>query len=756
MNDRAEQQKTPAASGSGQPLPPANVVIQKFDGERIYGQLLDMDREAGRLTLRLSDTGHAVQLLLPDLLAITIPAPVEPPPPQAASHGARSFRIVFRDGRETSGTARALIEDEDGLHLWQLNPDATLRRTLVPRAAFKAVYHTLLGKALIEGAAATSRALRAALERQKTLHDKPVGEYLRAMTVLTREQLIKALEHQASSPTHKLGELLVKEQLITPRQLAEALALQQKDRGKRLGDILVQMGATTPESVHIILARNLGIPFVKLQDFDIDPQVIHLVSPEIARKHRLMPLIQRGENLVVAMEDPMNTEAMNLLRFTAGRDIEVVMATGEDIASAIGQHYGSLVESDDIKVLETDGPGGETDTERMATDVERLGKDKPIVRFVNNVLLDAIGRRASDIHVHPGRDQVELLYRVDGTLIPIRNFSKRLLPAVASRIKIVGRMNIAERRLPQDGGARIVFEGKVVDLRISVIPVVDGESIVIRILNTEVGLKSISELGFSRQDEGIVTDLLHKSHGMVLVTGPTGCGKSTTLYAALGEVLKQNVNIITVEDPVEYHIDGIEQIQVLPVAHYTFALALRHILRHDPDVIMIGEIRDDETAKIAVQSALTGHLMLSTLHTNDAAGAVVRLLDMGLEHYLVGSTLLGVLAQRLVRRNCPVCIAEEEIDPAIREFLGVAADEVFYRGRGCDHCNHTGYSGRMAVYELLRVTPAIRAMIQPGVTADGIHNEAVKEGMVPLTRTALAAARERRISLAEVYRVRLE
>jgi type IV pilus assembly protein PilB len=757
MNDHAEHHKQPpAAPDPGQALPQVNVVVQKLDGERVYGQLLDVDREAGRLTLRVAATGHAAQLPLAELLAVTFPTPAHPPPPEAVGSGARSFRVVFRDGREFSGTARALLEDEAGLHLWQLNPDGSLRRTLVPRPAFKAVYHALLGKALVEDGATTAGALRAALERQQALHDKPVGEYLRSITVLTPEQLIEALEHQASHPHHKLGELLVKEQLITPRQLAEALALQKQDRSKRLGDLLVQMGATTPDSVHIILARNLGIPFVKLREFVIDPKVYRLVTPEIARKHKLMPLALHGEHLVVAMEDPVDVEVINLLRFTAGREIEVAVAAGEDIAWAIHQHYGSVAASDDLEVLEVEKPGEEADLERLANEAERLGKDKPVVRFVNNVLLDAIGRRASDIHVHPGREEVELLYRVDGTLLPIRRFTKRLLPAVVSRVKIVGRMNIAERRLPQDGGARIVYEGKVVDLRISVIPVVDGESIVIRILNTEMGLKSISDLGFNRQDEAAFTDLLHKSNGMMLVTGPTGCGKSTTLYAALGEVIKQNVNIITVEDPVEYHIEGIEQIQVLPAAGYTFARALRHILRHDPDVIMIGEIRDDETAKIAVQSALTGHLMLSTLHTNDASSTLVRLIDMGVEPYLIGSTLLGVLAQRLVRRNCPLCMAEEDADPAIREILGVGRDEVFYRGRGCDHCNRTGYSGRMAVYELLRITPAIRTLIQPGMTADAVHAQAVKDGMVPLTRTALGAARDRRTSLAEVYRVRLE
>ncbi len=316
-------------------------------------------------------------------------------------------------------------------------------------------------------------------------------------------------------------------------------------------------------------------------------------------------------------------------------------------------------------------------------------------------------------------------------------------------------MNIAERRVPQDGRARVVEGGNVVDLRISIIPTVEGESVVIRLLNTEVGLKTISELGFSERDLPVFSDLIHKSYGIILVTGPTGSGKSTTLYAALEEVRKQNVNIITVEDPVEYHIPGIEQIQVNSAIGFTFARALRNILRHDPDVIMIGEIRDEETARIAVQSALTGHLVLSTLHTNDASGAVTRLMDMGIESYLLSSSLLGVLAQRLMRRNCIECAREEDVEPGIRISLGVPKDEVFYKGAGCERCNGTGYSGRLAVYELLLVTSGLRRLIKEGVASEQIQREAAKEGMVPLTANALSQARIGVTSLEEVYRVRL-
>jgi type IV pilus assembly protein PilB len=350
---------------------------------------------------------------------------------------------------------------------------------------------------------------------------------------------------------------------------------------------------------------------------------------------------------------------------------------------------------------------------------------------------------------------VNLFFRIHGTLTKIGTLSKKLLPAVVSRVKILCRLDIAERRLPQDGRTRVQHAGAVVDLRISIIPTVYGESVVIRILDTRVGLRSLDEIGFNDADRATFKGMLSRNNGLILVTGPTGSGKSTTLYAALKEVRRQNVNIITVEDPVEYHVDGIEQIQANTTPGYDFARALRHILRHDPDVIMIGEIRDEETGKIAIESALTGHLVLTTLHTNDAASTVTRLMEMGVQPYLLSATLLGVLAQRLARRNCPHCMAEEQVEATVRNALGVGSDEVFYRGTGCETCSHTGFGGRIAVYELLRATDVLRHLIVPGAMAADMHQQAVLDGMVPLTGQALQLARQRVISLDEVYRVRL-
>ncbi len=503
------------------------------------------------------------------------------------------------------------------------------------------------------------------------------------------------------------------------------------------------------ENTQKSLADRLGLSFVNLHDHQFNESVLSLIPAEFARKHNIIPLSVSNSHLLVAMAS-VKQELYQALGFITDMYIDVAVASLEDLQWAIRQYYG--IQDDELALDSIDQSVHKKDG---LQELERLGSERPIVRLVSNIIRDAIDRKASDIHIRPREKNVELIYRLNGTLTSVRFFSKTLLPAVVSRIKILGGMDIAERRMPQDGRSCVRSNSSVVDLRISIIPTVEGESVVLRLLNAQVGLKSISELGFNQHDEDIFRDLLHKNNGIFLVTGPTGSGKSTTLYAALGEVQKQNVNIITVEDPVEYHIDGIEQIQINHRTGYTFARALRNILRHDPDVILVGEIRDEETGKIAVESALTGHLVLSTLHTNDAAGAITRLLEMGVEPYLLEGCLLGVLAQRLVKKNCPHCLELEPQDKLVRESLNVSADEPFYHSVGCEYCNQTGVSGRLAVYELLRLNDDIRNIIHSNVATTEIFQKALAAGMVPLTENALLRARAKDISLAEVYRIRL-
>ena len=405
------------------------------------------------------------------------------------------------------------------------------------------------------------------------------------------------------------------------------------------------------------MASKLGIPYVKLGNYEIPPQVLSLVPADIALQYNVLPLATNNKRLVIAMENPLDWEALELLRFHTNYNIDAVITSSAEISKVLDKYYLQHNEEDfndlsgELEIINEEKKGEDLS---VLQSIAREAQKKPIVRLVNAIITQGIQHRASDINIRPGKNRLNIYYRIDGKLQFSRSMSLSLLAGLVSRLKITGRMDIAERRLPQDGHARVIHRGNVIDLRLSVIPTINGESVVIRILDKQVGLKPLAELGLSTQEDRKIRTLLSRSYGMFLVTGPTGSGKSTTLYALLNEVQLRNPHIITVEDPVEYDMDAIEQIQIAPALGYTFAESLRHILRHDPDVIMIGEIRDIETARIANKAALTGHLVLSTLHTNDAASAVTRLIDMGVEPYLLSSTLLGVMAQRLLRLNCPV------------------------------------------------------------------------------------------------------
>ncbi len=583
---------------------------------------------------------------------------------------------------------------------------------------------------------------------------EPASPKVKTWTVVsTPEELSQALKGNPSFRPQQIGKILVDEGLVTEKQLNEALEIQAGDPKLRLGEILQNQGMATHETIISTLAEKLGLPFVKLKDFEVDPICLNRLPVDVARRHQVLPLMVHDRRLVVAMEDPTDQETIHLLRFLAGTSLEIVVATKGELQAAINRHYGDTEQESAIGDLGLEQQVDPDEDERRA--MEQLGSERPIVRLVTNIIREGIKRRASDIHIQPQDGRVDLIYRIDGSLVYIRKLAKALLPAVVSRIKIIGRMNIAERRLPQDGRTRVVEGDAVCDLRMSVIPTSQGESVVVRILNQNQGLLSIDELGFNKRDQEIFESLISKSNGLLLVTGPTGSGKSTTLYAGIGEVRKKNVHIITTENPVEYEMDGVQQIAVNTVPGYTFARALRNILRHDPDVIMVGEIRDTETANIAVESSLTGHLVLSTLHTNSAAATITRLVEMGVEPYLLSSTLIGVLAQRLIRRNCRHCMIEEKVDAKTRKVLGVGPREKFYKGKGCDHCNGTGYYGRMVTYELMQISSDMRRLIAANSPSGQYLDQAIADGMIPLTEQAIGLARKKHTSLAEVYRVRL-
>jgi type IV pilus assembly protein PilB len=592
------------------------------------------------------------------------------------------------------------------------------------------------------------------------LPDKTGDEFSGELPEITS---VKDLERaiRIARPLHErhLGDLLVEKGLLTNVDLNRALEQQSKNPFIQLGTLLQDMGLVSQNEIHQALARKLGIPRVSLKSMIPSPAVMAEINADIAMRYNVMPLAVLKDRLIIAMENPLDWNTLELLQFHTNHRIETVIASREELNRAIGTYYGRIDEKKILDEIHSDEMIGESpavyDPSRNA--IEQEAGKKPVVRLIRTVILQGILRGASDIHIRPGKDAVDILYRVDGVLQYSRRVEKSLLMPLIARIKILGNMDIAEHRLPQDGHARLSHQDNVIDMRISVMPSIKGESAVIRILDKSMGLRSLGELGFLEHELKQLGLLMTHNHGMFLVTGPTGSGKSTTLYAMLNVIRQRNPHIITVEDPVEYDMDDVEQMQVRNVIGYTFAEALRHILRHDPDVIMVGEIRDLETGRISVKSALTGHLVLSTLHTNDAASAITRLTEMGIEPYLVSATLLGVLAQRLVRRICLDCReVDERASDEIRKLFGISEDENVYHGKGCPTCSQTGYHGRTTVVELLTLTPSLVEMINRGVPEEQLRAEAIREGMRSLTDNGLELVRRGITTLEEVFSIRLE
>lgn len=491
---------------------------------------------------------------------------------------------------------------------------------------------------------------------------------------------------------------------------------------------------------------------IDLSTVKIDEKWVKKFPSELLFKYQALPLGKRNGFLEVAFSNPKQIDAIQALSFIAGCNIEPKKAGKHDLL----EYLSGLVQFQNEKeaLNELKQSGISVNHSLAANEIESLGKKKGVINLMASIITDAIEKGASDIHLHPRVDHLQLLFRVDGTLIPVRKLNMSLHQALVSRIKIMGGMDISERRLPQDGRIEYSGNGNSIDMRISIMPTVYGESVVIRILDSSQGLRDIKDIGLNETDTEKVTNLLRSSYGIFLVTGPTGSGKTTTLYAALQEKVNEGPHIITVEEPVEYKIDGVTQIPVNHKIGYTFARALRNILRHDPDVIMVGEIRDNETAKIAVESALTGHLVLSTLHTNSAVSTITRLIEMGVEPYLLKDALVGVLAQRLVKKNCPYCLEKEEVPDSIRQEIQAHKKDTFYKGAGCAECFNTGIAGRRSVYEHLPITPDISREIKESLDIEKLSKEAEKQGMVRLANMALDLARNKEISAFEVYKIR--
>ena len=567
--------------------------------------------------------------------------------------------------------------------------------------------------------------------------------------------------HSGSGGNNRLGELLVRENLISPLQLQKAMETQRASGG-RLGHQLTKLGYIEENELTSFLSKQYSVPSINLRDFEIDGEVLKLVPKEVVVRHQVLPINKSGNTLIVAMADPSNIYAIDDIKFITNFNMDVVVASEAQIAEAIEKYYTSNVTFEDVMVDfagdEDVELGGDVDEDINVLDLEKSAGDAPVVKLVNLVLLDAIRKGASDIHIEPYEKQLRIRYRIDGMLYEVMKPPLRLKHAITSRLKIMSNLDIAERRLPQDGRIKLKMgKGKEMDFRVSICPVLWGEKTVMRLLDKSNLQLDMTKLGFEESILRGFKDAINKPYGMILITGPPGSGKTTTLYSTLSELNKSTHNISTAEDPIEYNLYGINQVQMHDEIGLNFAAALRCFLRQDPDIIMVGEIRDFETAEIAVKAALTGHLVLSTLHTNDAPSTVSRLLNMGIEPFLVASSVNLIGAQRLVRKLCVDCKAPVEVTRQQLIDVGIPPEEVDQvkplRGQGCKTCNNTGYKGRIAVYEIMIANDEVKEFILNGASTLELKREAVRQGMKTLRMSAISKFREGQTSLEEVVRV---
>jgi len=555
----------------------------------------------------------------------------------------------------------------------------------------------------------------------------------------------------------RLGQILLEMGKITPEKLADAMAIKQK-RGGAIGAVLVDLGYVDQADVSAALAIQAGMRRVNLDTMEIPHDVIEKMDAMTARSYSVVPIEFKDGKLTVAMSDPNNFRALDELHMLLDYEIEAAVADPAAVVRALDKYY---AQSESVEsVISELGSTAEWIAEHQESidleDIRAMSESQPVKKLLNLVLLQAIRDKASDIHFEPFEDEFKMRYRIDGILYEMVPPPRHIALAVASRIKVMASLDIAERRVPQDGRIELTVGGKPVDLRVSVLPTMFGESVVLRVLDRAQVELDITKVGLREDDQRVIDELIHLANGIVIVTGPTGCGKTTTLYSALSAINRADVKIITTEDPVEYDIEGLIQVQINPDIGLTFARCLRHILRQDPDIILVGEIRDLETAQIAIHASLTGHLVFSTLHTNDAPTAITRLLDLGLEPYLVTATLEAIVAQRLVRKICANCRTEFEPTEDMLHELELVPEEVrgrtFYFGRGCDLCNNTGYRGRTGIFEIMHLDDSLRALILHDASTNIIREEAKKRGMRTLRDTGLMAVYDGVTTIEEVVR----
>jgi len=690
----------------------------------------------------------------------------------------QQFTIEFIDGDILEGRTLGFHEDKHGLHLFPAQENLNYFYTFIPHNAIR--QHQIgkpLGELLVENGALTPLQVEDALSSQKQARHRPLGEWLKSNAIVTANDLKEALSRQALTPNVRLGEVLVSTGAITPEQLQAALEFQKQNRQMKMGDILVHQGLVTRKQIQHSLAQKFGIPLVDLKKIEIDYAAAKLIPEDLARKHRALPILTYDKRLVVALEDPMNRDALEDIRFACQLTVEPVMSSVENIEEFIDRVYLAL-NTDEIISYDftpTDHTSNEYELEPDVDVIDNAAiSDNKIVRLANQIIMDAYVQGVSDIHLEPyGRDKAMLIrYRRDGSLLPAKEVPPHMRAPLIARFKIMANLDIAERRKPQDGKIDFKRYGPLkIELRVATVPTAGGEEdMVMRILRAGEPLP-LDSLGLTAYNQSVLLDLIHKPYGLFFVCGPTGSGKTTTLHSILAHLNTPDTKIWTIEDPVEITQRGLRQVQVAPKIGLTFAAAMRAFLRADPDIIMVGEMRDLETTKMGIEASLTGHLVLSTLHTNSAPESIVRLLDLGMDPFNFADALLGILAQRLAKRLCMRCkesytpnAAEiEELlteycweltasagvpwdDPATRtpvmndwlqRYAGPAGTFTLYRPKGCEQCEQTGYYGRLGLHELMAATDGIKHLIQKRKPVTELNREAIRNGMRTLKQDGI-------------------
>lgn len=673
----------------------------------------------------------------------------------------QSCSVLFIDGKKLDGETVGFVIDKSGLYLFLVGASGTVFRHFVPAQAIKSYnIGEAIGQMLVKENVVTQKEIESGIEKQEQLRAKRIGEYLTNEQIVTPAQLVAAVERQSGSNL-KLGDVLIREKLITPEDLEAALAKQGLDRKKALGEILVNMGVVDEDTIKRMLVKKLGIPFVNVKSYSVDPNAVLLVPISFVNKYTIMPLFRKDKTLIVAMENPMNWESLNELRFLTNLNIVPVMASKEDILYAIKQFYKSesTLQIDDLASDLISSEGAEDFPEESIAE-----SDNTLVRLVNKVIVDAYNQGVSDIHIetYSGKHNTNIRFRIDGTLSKYFEFPPNFRNALISRIKIMAKLDISEKRKPQDGKIEFRFRGEEkIELRVATVPTANGlEDIVMRVLAAAKPIP-VEKIGLADDILERIKQLVAKPYGLFLICGPTGSGKTTTLHSILGFINTPDSKIWTAEDPIEITQEGLRQVQVNSRIGWTFAAAMRSFLRADPDVIMVGEMRDIETAKIAIEASLTGHMVFSTLHTNSAPESMVRLLDLGMDPFNFSDALVGILAQRLAKRYCGHCkkshiASADDINELALEYCQgtpLDPDAVYQQWRktyanengefslssanGCTECGGTGYKGRIGLYEFLEASAPIKKLIQKQATVENLLFAAINQGMHTLKQDGI-------------------